>query len=94
MGTRRLKDKNAEAEAVGDPTSAVFSGRQYLDRKNLSGRLTTYLSQCFGIGMSRAQVIRPTSFALGINSSAAYEIICDKRYIRWSGVRLQVMFMR
>ena len=35
------------------------------------------------------------SFALGSNSSTAYEIICDKGYIHWSGVRrLQVMFLR
>ena len=61
---KEIERQKCGAEAAGNPSSATFSGLQYLDRKKLSGRLTTYLSQCFGIGMSRAQVILPTCLLL------------------------------
>ena len=95
VGTRRrLKDRNAGRRLLG----IHFRHFQWpsVSRQKEIVRQVDDLSQSmhWNWDVSSAGDSTEMSFALSVDSSAAYEIICDKNYIRRSGIRrLQVTFM-
>ena len=58
-GEKEVELQKRRAEAADSPISVALSAFQYIDGNDLSSGLDAYLSQCFGIGMSRAQVVWP-----------------------------------
>ena len=96
VGTRRrLKDRNAGRRLQWE---SIFRHLQWpsVSRQKEIVRQVDDLSQSmlWNWDVSSAGDSTDVSFALGVDSSAAYEIICDKNYIRRSGIRrLQVKFM-
>jgi len=92
------RDKEVERRG-GDCWEFIFRRLQWpsISRQKELVRQVDNLSQSmlWNWDVSSAGDSTDMSFALGVDSSAAYEIICDKSYIRRSGVRrLQVMFTR
>ena len=66
-GEKEVELQKRRAGAADSPISVALSVfLQYMDGNDLSSGLIAYLSQCFGIEMSRAQVVRPTCLLLSV----------------------------